>query len=83
MITKCNCSDPQLGIMDGDTQTMHCGNCEAPLGGFGGVTLHKNDLSVEQAVNAFNEALEGLLKVVDHEIAEANKVIKSAEELLK
>lgn len=35
----CSCDEPRLGVVDGDTDAVYCGNCEGVLGEIGDVHI--------------------------------------------
>lgn len=37
---KCVCPDPKLGIVDGDTDAVYCGNCDGVLGDISDVIIN-------------------------------------------
>lgn len=42
-MSKCNCKDSRLGVVDGDTQTVYCGNCDGVIGAVEDVALVPDD----------------------------------------
>lgn len=44
-MSKCDCTESRLGVVDGDTQTVYCGSCNGIIGGLDAVVLEPADMT--------------------------------------